>query len=212
MIAPARQQPVSGAGSGVFSFVEQCASSSAEKAAARAAPVGGYMTPPPESIRLRQGGVDRDIAYYYFGGSDLTLGREELQTELSAIVNEELAFCLDDFSAFQGVKVEHGQPSVTAVVSDQAIVVGLDFPVTVRVAGSAESRRAFNAEAKSSLGRLHSEASSLSRAIAGSAGGFPAGYAFDSRLDYHVINLDSRRTVYGLDDKSGLVFMFATLK
>jgi hypothetical protein len=126
-------------------FVENCIDSTTREAVQKLGMSGGYIELPPNiknnpfarlSIAPE---VDYIIPYWYYrkGGTikdnDLSPTLDMMTADITKYVNENIAFCLNNFTAFQNIYkiTEKGNTIFQTRITDNSVVVLLDYPVEI---------------------------------------------------------------------------------
>ena len=107
----------------VRSFVLSCLDSTTDEAIEFVSRNGGYYVPPEESLD--------GIAYYFFGGEDVSITRERMEGEIEAYIDKFFLDCVNDFYVFPEKEISGIFDGVNVKIEDEVVNVEIDYRVSV---------------------------------------------------------------------------------
>jgi hypothetical protein len=104
------------------------------------------------------------IPYWYHHARDYRPTIRMMEVELSNYVQKNLPLCLDNYSAFKGLRITaDGNMTVDASIGEHEVSVRLNYPLIIQEAGSdrLETLERFGKDIPSNIGTMHLLASEL---------------------------------------------------
>jgi hypothetical protein len=108
----------------VYSSMQSCIEKNLEDSIEYISSRGGYYDLPENSN-------DMEIAYYIYKNENLMPSKEKLGEEIGKYINNDILFCLDDFSENSEFFVQSGDPNSTIEIKDNEIIASINYPLSI---------------------------------------------------------------------------------
>ena len=138
-------------GSTVQNYVEKCIEKTGEDAIVYIGKQGGYYQLPKlydPNFRL---------PYYFYEQENKIISRRELEKQLSLYLNDNLYFCLRQFSSFkqQGYQIDQGEIKTKVKVAARSVLFKVRFPVYLIKGNLGKELTLFEAKVPSRMNDIH---------------------------------------------------------
>ncbi|MBL7101095.1 MAG: hypothetical protein ISS23_04030 [Nanoarchaeota archaeon] len=149
-------------------FVIQCTKETATTGIELLGLQGGYIELPRDEIPV--GNINMfsnklesiqglKTAYWYYQKDNKIPvenipSKEEMSQELKEYIDATIGECIDDFSTFEGYKIQYRTPMSEVNIKDNEVQVTLIMPMETEIKGQKFSFRTFKTEIKTALGDL----------------------------------------------------------
>ncbi len=145
-------------------WVNDCVATVGTDAIKRLALQGGYLQLPDEIADNPTAYVTDDpnallkVPFWDYKGDNRVPSLNLMEAQISEHIKENLLLCIGDFEGFKDLyNIKVGNMTVGAVISDDNIVLDVEYPLelSIKTGGSARTMKKFGAMIDARLGRVH---------------------------------------------------------
>jgi len=147
------------------------------------------------------------IAYYYFNGDVLVPNSNFIGGELSKIINDKISGQCNDFSIFEEENfiVESLDSSSKTSISENEIMVDVDYPVSIRDENSSDRFSDFSYKLPIRLGHIIDVSENLVNRIKENQSELDLTYLLNQDVDISIDDYDECNKIYILIDNISIV-------
>ncbi|MBS3078770.1 hypothetical protein J4218_01485 [Candidatus Pacearchaeota archaeon] len=132
----------------VYSAVDTCLRDTLSRAVDYVSKKGGYYDTPEKSIEM-------EIAYYIYKNEDYMPSKEKVAEEISKYINNDLSFCVNEFSQLPEFSVEEGEVSSRVTIENDRVSVKVTYPLSITKNEKVYKLENFESEFKVRLGLVY---------------------------------------------------------
>jgi len=198
----------------INNYVELCLQRSLAPGVFLLGAQGGYITPPEGSLTTQ----NAVVAYGAVDGKPTMPDASVAERQLAGYTEDAISLCLLNLSEFrrQGYDIEAGKPSAIVHVTDDKVLVNLDYPLAVRKGNASYELRFFSANVPIRLGHVLQVANDIVNGVTDDPGDvdFRSLSTHDAYIT--VLPYDQESIIYAIRDENSTVddapftFMLAT--
>tara|TARA_Y100000310_G_scaffold171085_1_gene171239 strand:- start:5169 stop:5936 length:768 start_codon:yes stop_codon:yes gene_type:complete len=132
----------------IQNYVNSCLTKTGQEAGIFIGKHGGYYQLPQNH------NSEFNLPYYLIDGMKSLPTIELVQNQLAKYVEDQLAYCLQNFHSFEGREILSGRSTVSTIILDNKILFSLNLPITIKFNNVEESMTTFSVDILSKLGMI----------------------------------------------------------
>jgi len=109
---------------GVYSFTQDCVEEASEEAVYNIGQAGGYFSTSVLS-------TDSGIPYYFYNNQIEMPSKEQIENEISSLLNQKLFLCTNNFADFKNLKIRQGYIKSAVVIKNDEVVIEVKYPIKI---------------------------------------------------------------------------------
>ena len=155
-----------------------------------------------------------NVEYAYLE-KDVFLSTDELQAELEQCIQDMTQVCINDFEAFKGLEIKHGDIDPQAVLAAENVPVRLEFDVSVEKGEDRQQFTQFANEVPVRLKALHEKTEKIIKKTALEEAHIDLFYLGFTNVNSSIYEEEDKQQLYVLADPSSMInnenylFLFA---
>lgn len=139
------------------SNIDSCVDETGKKAVIYTGLYGGYhKVPEPKLVYFYD-----DVPYYEYRNTNLVPAIKTIEAQISDYVMEQLPDCVSNLKDFQGARVEGSIESVSSTIGSDAVLIHIDYPISVYLGDAKDQFLQFRTEVPVRLDIIYNIASEI---------------------------------------------------